>query len=227
MQIKRQANSTSRAKALVNKTKDLFSAFTNTLKYSENKARFSLSEGFQSTPPTFEDRTSAIVDYEHDPELELFYPAPPFFRRFTSSSQRSGSTESTSTASSSILSHHTYRTATTVAGDGKQSNPEKEDVTADEATGIRASGLALHNSDNLIHPSELARGSFPLRANSRDDEEDEEEEILFMPSKRVASLQPGFATFLSRNPYAAFLSQPLYKPPYIFPAGRFVDPNNA
>lgn len=44
MQIKRQANSTSRAKALVDKTKDLFSAFTNALKYSENKVGFSLSE---------------------------------------------------------------------------------------------------------------------------------------------------------------------------------------
>ncbi|KAG8945313.1 hypothetical protein FRC00_010154 [Tulasnella sp. 408] len=230
MQIKRQANSTSRAKALVGKTKDLLSAFANTFKYSENKAS-------HITPPTFEERTSAIVDDEHDQDLELFYPVPPFFRRFTPNSQRSGSARSTSTAPSSIFSHHTSQTAATVAGEGNQSDPEKEDATADEATGVRASGLSLHDSNILIHPNEPGRGSFSLRADlsddegrsggSSEDEEDEEEEILFMRSKRVASLQPEFATSLSRNPYAAFLSQSSYKPPYIFPTSRFVDADHA
>ncbi|KAG8931099.1 hypothetical protein FRC01_001859, partial [Tulasnella sp. 417] len=54
-----------------------------------------------------------------------------------------------------------------------------------------------------------------LDLSSEDDDEDEG--VIFMRSKRVNS---GLVTSLPRNPYAAFLSQPLYKPAYSFPTAR-------
>ncbi|KAG9030082.1 hypothetical protein FS837_003358 [Tulasnella sp. UAMH 9824] len=178
MRIKLQANSSARVRVLVNKTKDLCSAFTNALKYSEIKPS-------HLTTPTFEAQPLARADPELEDEPGLVYPAPLFAPRLTSSS---GSTNSTSTGASTIFSRQSYRTASTVAGEGKELDKGKE-------------------KEDLIAAADKASG------------EDDEEEVVFMRSKRVASL--------SRNPYAAFLSQPSYKPPYIFPAGCSVDPNNA
>lgn len=215
MQINRQANSSARAKGFVNRTKDLLSAFTTSFKYPELKSS-------PATPPTFEKQTIALTSYESD--LELSYPAPPFTRRRTSSSQLSGSTKSTSTGRSSIFSHHTDRTAITAAGEESVSDLDKEGIAA-----VEVSRPAWHGSVGLAHPNEPARGSFSTQIESNDDEdhsepsseegEEDDEGMLLIHSKR-RPLQHGFATSLSRNPYEAFLSQPLYKPSYIFPATR-------
>lgn len=52
------------------------------------------------------------------------------------------------------------------------------------------------------------------------EEDDVDEGALFMRAKRTKPFQSCSATSLPRNPYAAFLSQPLYKPSYIFPTAR-------
>ncbi|KAG8911921.1 hypothetical protein FRC01_005404 [Tulasnella sp. 417] len=182
MQLNRQANSTARAKALIDKTKCLFSAISNAVKYSEPKGRFSMLE-----------------DYE----TELFYPTPPFARNFTSGTQRTGSTKSTApTTTSSVFSRCTYQTATTVAGEGDEPYSGKDDgvgaAQEDMEVGVGAFGGEDESSPELSS-------------------EDEEEEGVFIRSKRVKPLQPVFATSFTRNPYAAFSSQPLYKASYIFP----------
>ncbi|KAG8900070.1 hypothetical protein FRC01_010274 [Tulasnella sp. 417] len=221
MQLKRQTNSTARPRTLVDRTKSLFCAITSAIKYPEPKVTFSLSgvNGRLSrleslilapsfAPPAFEVESPALADGESDREPALCYPTPPFARRFTSSShwQHAGSTKSTtSTTNSSVFSRHTYQTATTVAGEGKELSLEKGDgivaAEGDVEVGVGASGD--ESSPEL---------------SSEDDDDDEG--VFFIRSKRVKPLQPGFVTSLPRNPYAAFLSQPLYKPPYIFPTAR-------
>ncbi|KAG8907419.1 hypothetical protein FRC01_007696 [Tulasnella sp. 417] len=196
MQIKRQANSTTRAKAIVNKTKGFFGAITNSLKYSEPKAP-------SFAPLAFDDGSSALAD-ESDRESELFYPTPPFARRFTSNSQRSGSTKSTtSTTISSVFSHRTYETATTATTETDEPYSGKDD-------GI---GAAPKDMDVGVR-------SFGSEDEYDDDEDEDEDEGVFMRSKRIKPLQAGFVSSVPRNAYAAFLSQPLYKPAYIFPTAR-------
>ncbi|KAG9030084.1 hypothetical protein FS837_003360 [Tulasnella sp. UAMH 9824] len=219
MQINRQANSSARAKVFVNKTRDFFSAFTNSFKYPEIRS-------LPVTPPTFEKQASALTSYEVDPDAELSYPAPRFARRRTSSSLLSGSTNSTSTPRSSIFSHHTDQTAITVAGEDNFSYIDKKAAF----TGAEESKPTWHDSAVLGDPDEPSRGSCELQIESSADEdhgelsseeeEEDDEGMLFIHSKRGARFQPGFATSLTRNPYGAFLSQPLYKPSYIFPAPR-------
>ncbi|KAG9038861.1 hypothetical protein FS837_001164 [Tulasnella sp. UAMH 9824] len=200
MQINRQANCSARAKGFVNKTRDFFSAFSNSFKYPEFKP-------FLIVTPTPEAQPPARVDPELEDEPGLVYPAPLFARRPTSSS---GSTNSTSTGASTIFSRQSYRTASTVAGEGKESDKEKEKEdlisAADKASRVRVS-----------QPSFWLRGESSGEESvlPSDEEEDDEEELLSMRSKRV---EPAFATSLARpNPYAAFMSQPFYKPPYILP----------
>ncbi|KAG8916410.1 hypothetical protein FRC01_003172 [Tulasnella sp. 417] len=204
MWVKRPADSTARAKALIDKTRDFICVITNAIKYSEPK----------------------------HPPSELFYPASPFARRFTSS-QRSGTTKSTSTAPESIFSHHTYQTTITVAGEGDESCLEKDDGIA-AAEGNMGGVGATQDPDLLTRLNEPARdsSSFALQAQSREEESypgrssNDDEGVLFIRSKRVK--QPMFAASLTRNPYAAFLSQPLYKPSYVFPTiGHSVDSSDA
>ncbi|KIO29438.1 hypothetical protein M407DRAFT_6243 [Tulasnella calospora MUT 4182] len=188
MQIKRQANSTTRAKALVDKAKDFFSAITNS-KYAETKP-------FPVTPSTFDKRSPTLADYEADRDSELFCPAPPFARRFTSNSRLSGSVTSTSTAPSSIFSRDTYQTAITVAGEGDESHLEKDDgiTVAEEEMGVGASQPGSHGS-GIANLNKPARG-FSLQAEWGDDEshlelpsEEEEEDDEGVFFKRVEPLQ--------------------------------------
>ncbi|KAG8916428.1 hypothetical protein FRC01_003157 [Tulasnella sp. 417] len=206
-----------RARALVDKTRDFISVITNAIKYSEPKAFVA--------PPTPEKQSSALADYESDHSSELFYPTPPFARRFTFSSQRSGSTNSTSTAPSSIFSRHTYQTRTTVAGEGDEPCLEKDDGIPAVEEDVGGFGAA-QDSDILTRLNESARdpSSFALQAESSDEESypgqssDDDEGVLFIRSERVK--QPTFATSLTRDPYAAFLSRPSYKLSYVFPTTR-------
>ncbi|KAG8915968.1 hypothetical protein FRC01_003458 [Tulasnella sp. 417] len=230
MQLKRQANSTTRAKTFVDKTKGLFGAITNSIKSSEHKAP-------SFAPLASEEAACALTDSESDRESALPYPTPPFARRFTTSSQHSGSTKSTtSTSTSSIFSRFTYQTVATEAGEGDGSCLEK----CDETVAVKEDMGAGATQDPYIFTrfNEPARGpSFPaLQADSDDDEsysgrpsegeEDDDEGVIFIHSKRVK--QPAFATSLTRNPYASFLSQASYKPPYIFPTiRRSVDSDDA
>ncbi|KIO18537.1 hypothetical protein M407DRAFT_31816 [Tulasnella calospora MUT 4182] len=139
--------------------------------------------------------------------------------------------KSTSTAPSSIFSRNTYQTAITVAGEGYESYLEKDgSAAAEEEMEAGASPAVSRDSDIIIHRNKPARGSFALQAESNDDEshlelsseeeEEEDEGIFFVRSKRTETLQSVFATSLSRDPYAAFLSQDFFKPSYIFPTTR-------
>ncbi|KAG9038859.1 hypothetical protein FS837_001162 [Tulasnella sp. UAMH 9824] len=159
MRIKRQANSTCRAEALVDKTNDLFSAFTKPFKPSEIKPS-------PVTPPAFEKQIFAPTNYELDSDPELPYPTPPFARRRTSSSRLSGSTNSTSTPRSSIFSHHTDHTAITVAGEDSISDFDKKAVI----TAAEEFKPAWHGSVVLADPNKPARGSFELQIESSADE---------------------------------------------------------
>ncbi|KAG8922338.1 hypothetical protein FRC01_014165 [Tulasnella sp. 417] len=222
MQLQRQANSTSRAKSFVDKTKGLFGVITSSIKYPQPKAP-------SFAPLNSEEEASALTNSESDRDSALFYPTPLFARRFTSSSQHSGSTRSTtSTTTSSIFSRLTDQTATTVTGEGYESRLEGCDGTVAVKEDMGAG--ATQGPYIFTRFNEPARGPrFPaLQANSIDDEsysgrvseeeEDDDEGILFIHSKWVK--QPVFATSLTRSPYASFLSQASYKPPYIFPTIR-------
>ncbi|KAG8949728.1 hypothetical protein FRC04_008268 [Tulasnella sp. 424] len=227
MQLKRQANSTARGKALVAKTKEVLSSITKIFNYSEIEPCSVPPRAPSATPP-------ASFDGEPEPESELFYPLPPFTRTFTSGSQLSGSTKSTSTAASSIFSCHTYQTTNTAAGEEKELYSGKDDTTTtiEEA----ANADIVQTSLGLVLPhitscgNEQVQSSTSLmewsndgehsEASSENEEEDDDEGALFMRAKRTKPFRSYPTTSLPRNPYAAFLSQPLYKPSYIFPTAR-------
>ncbi|KAG8906062.1 hypothetical protein FRC01_008151 [Tulasnella sp. 417] len=158
MQVKRQANSTARGKAPVDKTRDFFSVITNAIKYSESKW-FPPWRAPSVRPPTFEGKSSILANYALDQSSELLYPTLPLARRFTFSSQHSGSTKSTSTAPSSIFSCHTYQTTITVACEGSHSCLEKDD-------GIAAVEENMGGVGGTQDPDFLTRLNSPARDSS-------------------------------------------------------------
>lgn len=153
-------------------------------------------------PPTTED-----LDFDE------FYPAP-FSRTFTPASQSSGSTGSTP-SSSILFSRHTSQT--TFAVPELKPNWEKAPALAPletrasipQVTASRTKGTfisILEEEENDVCGVE-AWGAY----------DSDDDDMLCMRRKRRAPPFDGIATSLVFNPFAAFLTHPSYKSPYLFP----------
>ncbi|KAG8950952.1 hypothetical protein FRC04_007016 [Tulasnella sp. 424] len=209
LQLQRRSSSSVRAKSLVAKTKDFVGSMVKAFKPLDIKIQLPLTTSSLETLPAPADEP------EPEPEFEFFYPSPPFTRRFTSTSQLSGSTGSTALAS--IFSGQTYQTNVTVAQDTECS---------EEAAGIASqTPSSQEGEDSLSTRVQHGLGDDGLNERFFDggdgeDDEDEDDGVLLMRSKRSEPTRACFVTSLPRIPYAAFLSQPLYKQPYVFPTAR-------
>ncbi|KIO25003.1 hypothetical protein M407DRAFT_211294 [Tulasnella calospora MUT 4182] len=147
-----------------------------------------------------------------DLEFEEFYPAP-FTRIFTSASQLSGSTGSTP-RSSVLLSRHTSQTNITVP----ELKPSWDKATAPSHVEARAPNsqvIAGRTKGPFISILEEEEDDACGEAWGEYDSDDDD--MLCIRRKRHAPPYNGLATSLVHNPYAAFLFQPSYKSPYLFP----------
>ncbi|KAG8917243.1 hypothetical protein FRC01_002586 [Tulasnella sp. 417] len=184
-----RANSTVRATALVSRTKGAIGSMFKAIKSLEILPH-SRSSAFKPVPA-----------FSNEEEDEIFRPSPSFTRRFTSTSRSSRSTSST--AVTTISSHYTYKTNTTATLD------------VDELAQVIVKGSVLQPSVKQEYTP-----SFSIDLESDDDYpsdqwegEDDEDQALLIRSDHAELTRAGFATSLPHNPYAAFLSQPLYKQP--------------
>ncbi|KAG9049853.1 hypothetical protein FS837_008903 [Tulasnella sp. UAMH 9824] len=179
-----------RTNALAAKTRKVFGAVTKTIR------RHHASNG-----------TPASTD---DLDFDGFYPAP-FSRTFTPASQSSGSTGSTP-SSSVLFSRHTSQA--TIAVPELKPNWEKAPALSPletrapipQATASRTKGPFISILEEEENDGE-AWGSY----------DSDDDDMLCIRRKRHAPPYNGIATSLVFNPFAAFLTHPSYKSPYLFP----------
>ncbi|KAG8959812.1 hypothetical protein FRC00_001220 [Tulasnella sp. 408] len=207
MHLGRRANSTSRAKSFVNKTKDAFGSIIKTFKSLEIILEWLAYSPFASMSLQHSSSSSAfkrLPASTNDDDDDLPYPSPPFARAYATASQRSGST--CSIAAASISSRYTYRTNTT-AGDN----------FLDEVIVRKLVPRSLFDQKNKTTFTIEAEFDEDYLSQESDHEDGEDDEVLLIRSKRGRATQTGFATSLPHNQYSTFLSQSLYKQPYVFP----------
>ncbi|KAG8924177.1 hypothetical protein FRC01_011841 [Tulasnella sp. 417] len=196
MQRQYRANSSFRAKALVAKTKGAIGSMFKAIK------------SLEITSPSRKSTFKPLPASTSDEEDEVFRPSPTFARRSTSTSQCSRSTGSTTVTT--ISSRYTYKSNTTAASD------------SDHLDGDELAQVIVRRSAGQSPVKQEYTPLFSIELESDDDYpceewdgEDDEAQVPLIRSKRGEITQAGFITSLPHNPYASFLSQPLYKQPYM------------
>ncbi|KAG8924176.1 hypothetical protein FRC01_011840 [Tulasnella sp. 417] len=185
-------------KALAAKTKRVLGVVSRVFKHPEDKT-------------SFRHVLNILPSSAGELEFEELYPGP-FARPYTSTSQFSGSTGSTP-RSSVLFSRQASQTTITVP-EPKQ-NWEKTTATSPvEARAPNSQVTGGRNKGPII--SILEEEEDDGRDGPWGEDDSDEDEMLCMRHKRRAPYN-GLATSLAHNPYAAFLTQPSYKSPYLFP----------